>query len=234
MRHSIGIVLISASFAFAFHDSTSYAQAPAHKPITPLAPNELLKLLPGAPQQWKLTASNASNSFSDWLTSRATRTFTFTPPSAPSAPSAAPQITRTTITDTGYFPQATTQFTAFRPGKENDVEKSFINSLPAIKISRGATEILNVLIKGRFIVQIRTDNQKPNSSESWLKLFDIGRIAALPDSGDEKIPQPVTIITIDELDPKKNTSYPLIWASEEQQRQAILQEQAEEKAKKPR
>jgi hypothetical protein len=141
-------------------------------------------------------------------------------------------VTRVSISDTGYYPEFLGAFIGFRPGKENDVEKSFIGAMPAIKISRGDVETLSVLIKGRFIVQIRTDNQKPNSTESWFKLFDSAKVSAVPDAGADRIPQPATIIAIDELDPKKNTSYPLMWSSAEDQRRAAAQELAEEKAKK--
>src|SRR5439155_5122769 len=125
--------------------AVGYGQVPVHKPIAPLSPNELLKFLPGTPQQWVLVSSTANNTFSDWLTSRATRTFRLAVAGS-SAPNTPAQITKATISDTGYYRELLSQFANFRPGKGIGVEQLVVNSMPAIKVSRGATEILSVLI----------------------------------------------------------------------------------------
>ena len=205
--------------------------APAH--VVPLSPAEVLKLMPHASAPWTMTGSTASNSFSDWLRSSAVRTFEYAPAASGDAPEAPLQTTRLTLTDTGYFPQFMAEFAAFRPGRENDVEKFTIGSFPAIRITRGPVEILTVLINGRFVLQVRTDNQPSRATETWFKQFDVAKI---PDrsAGDAKIPQPVTITRIDELDPAKSSSYAMSWASEEQQQRAAVDAEAEEKARKER
>ena len=202
-------------------------QPARHSPVAPVEPSEILKLLPVAPKGWKLTGSTATNSFSDWLKTSAVRTLQYTAPAAAGAPIPPVQTTRVSITDTGYFPQFLSEFASFRAGKENDVEKLVLSGLPAIRISRPPVEILSILINGRFVVQIRTDQQPPRATESWLKLIDVARIAAAP-VGAAQIPQPVTITRIDEVNPAKSSSYPMSWTSEEQQQQTAIAVEAEE------
>jgi hypothetical protein len=213
--------------------SPAAAQQTARKPILPVEPDKLIQLLPSAPEGWKITSSTASTNFSDWLSSQATRTF-----SAPSSDSRGGQSTapvantRVSLSDSGYYPEFLGQFIGLRPAKEKDVQTLFVNGFPAVRISRANSEILSVLIKGRYIAQIRTENQKPNTTLSWFKLLDIGKIAAVPDSGPDKIPQPVTLTRIDELDPRNNSAYQLNWTSKEQNQQEIAREKAEA-AKRP-
>lgn len=220
-RHSaISIVGFVAGFFLLATLANSQGQ---HRPIFPLAPDQLLKLLPSAPAQWSTVTSNASSNFSGWLTSQATRRFTSAASSTPNVPAAA---TRFVLTDTGYYPEALGQFEGFRPGKDKENESTVINGLPAIKTTKANIEILTVLIRGRFVLQIRTDNQKPNSCEAWLRMVNVQRIASVPDSAETSIPQPVTITRVDELDPKNNGSYQLTWTSAEQQKQDALREHA--------
>ena len=225
--------IVQAVFFTGLFCTSADAQTAARQPAEPLPPADVLKLLPIAPANWKMTASTATNSFSDWLKSSAARTFQYTPPPQPNASPPPVQTTRVTVTDTGYYPQFAAEFVGHRPGKENDVEKFLIGSVPAIRITRGPLEVLSVLLNGRFVIQVRAENQAARSTETWLRLVDTANIARQPAGGD-RIPQPVTITRVDELHPDRNTSYPLSWASEEQQKQAAAQAEAEEQSKQKR
>lgn len=119
------------------------------------------------------------------------------------------------VMDTGYFPEQLGQFLDFRPNNSAGLEQFLFNGLPAVRITKGQTEILTVLVKSRFRVQIQTENQPARITEAFLRLVDLNRIAALSDAGADKLPNPVTIISVDELDPKKNSSYQLHWNVED-------------------
>src|SRR5439155_466953 len=69
--------------AFAVHAQSS------HKPLVPVAPAELLRYLPGAPADWKMTESSAKSFFLGWVCAQATREFQHPAP-APTQPGAAP------------------------------------------------------------------------------------------------------------------------------------------------
>ncbi len=193
--------------------------APAHAPIIPLKPEELLPLLPAPPSGWKMAVSQANTSYMGWIQTQAKREFSYTPPAAAGSPAGAtpapPQVTRVRVTDTGYFPSFSGVFDDFKVGVYGNEESLMIESLPArrTKLTNGG-ERLVVFVKRRFLVQIETQNQPANSALAWLKRVDLRHIAAVPDSGSTQLPRPITVSRIDELEPKNNSSSQLYYAND--------------------
>src|SRR5438046_278393 len=90
----------------------------AHKPLIPLAPAELIKLLPGVPADWKMTDSSAKSFFLGWVCSQATREFQHPAPvTQPGGTPAPAYVTRVRLMDTGYYPSFNGDFENFRVGK---------------------------------------------------------------------------------------------------------------------
>jgi hypothetical protein len=190
--------------------------APPHKPVAALPPTELIKLLPSAPTGWEMKESKASSFYNEWLVSQANRQFLGpkNPPGSPSGAPAPPPMTRLRLTDTGYTSALIGDFEEFKPGKYGNTESLYFNSLPARRMTFADGERIRVLVKGRFVVEVETHNQAPNAVTSWLGQFDFPRINSIPDSGAEKLPNPVTVASIDELNPKANGSYQVSWSTQ--------------------
>ena len=109
--------------------------------------------------------------------------------------------------DTGYYPSFNGDFENFRVGKYPGAESLVIAGMPARRMTLSATkERLRVSVRGRFIVEVETENQPPNTSQAWLKVFDFRRVGSIPDSGSTQLPKPLTIQSVDELNPKNNTT----------------------------
>jgi hypothetical protein len=196
--------------------SRSGAQTqPTHKPILPLQPAELIKLLPSAPKGWEMKQSIANSFYNEWLVSQASRQFVGPPTSKTSSTPALLPTTRVRLTDTGYSPTLFADFQAFKPGKYANTENLYFNSLPARRISLSNGERLRILVKERFVIEVETHNQLPNSAVSWAGLLDLSRLTSTPDSGIDKLPKPVTVVSIDELNPKANSSYQVNWSTED-------------------
>ena len=196
------------------------AQAPAaRKPVAPLTPAELIKLLPLAPAGWSLKESKATSFYSDWLISQATRQLE-APPLSGAAPSvAAPatpiQMTRIRLTDTGHYPVLAADFEGFRPGKYGTMESLYIGGLPARRAILHDGERLRVLVNNRFIVEIEVHNQRADAAMNWLQLFDVRRLVSAPETATDKLPNPIRVNSVDELNPKANRSFELSWSTAE-------------------
>lgn len=188
--------------------------AQAHKPIVPVPPAELLPLLPATPTGWELKQSVAKNMFVEWLCSNAMREFQrpSTLASKPGATPSPPQIARIKILDTGYFPSFNGDFENFQVGNYGTNESLMINGMRARRIAIGPDHIrLKVSVRGRFVVEIEVQHQPARSELSWVGVIDFRKLEALPDSGSEKLPKPIIISTVDELNPKKNATSELHW-----------------------
>src|SRR3954470_16250952 len=117
--------------AFVLIGTGAVMSAQAHKPIVPLQPAEVLKHLPAAPAEWKLTESTAKSFFVGWLCAQATREFQHpAPPVKPGAPPGPPYITRVRLMDTGYYPSFNGDFDKFRVGKYSNAESLVIAGMP--------------------------------------------------------------------------------------------------------
>lgn len=193
--------------------------APARKPIVPIAPIEILKLLPLTPNGWEMKESKAKSFYNEWLVSQASRQFVQPQPSNPTANPAAqtlpPQITQFRLTDTGYNPALFGDFDQFKPGKYGNTESLAFGSFPARRMTFSGGERLRILIKARFVVEVETHNQAPNAAMLWARQFDFSRLNSIPDTGIEKLSNPVTVVSIDEMNPKANSSYQVSWSTQD-------------------
>lgn len=189
-----------------------------HKPVAPISPPELLKLLPAPPKGWDLTVSNGRNSFSTWLTTMAIREFKYTPPLRPGssldAPENLPQMTRYVISDGGYGPSLGAAFKDFKIGKEQGVEKVMLMGVPAMRFDakQGEPQRLVFWVEGRFLVTIETTNQESAKIELWAKQLNFSRLVALAESSVGFLSNPVTITHVDEINKAKNRTHQLYWS----------------------
>lgn len=189
---------------------------PAHKPIVPLEPSDLIKLLPGTPQGWELKESKGKSFYNEWLVSQVSRQFTQLPqPNSGGAKPPQPAMTRIQLTDTGYSPALFGDFDQFKPGKYGTTENLSFDSFPARRVITADGERLRILVKARFVIEVETHNQAPNAAISWAKVCDFNRLTSLPETGIEKLANPVTVRSIDELNPKLNSSYQVSWSTQE-------------------
>ena len=156
--------------------------------------------------------SSAKSFFLGWICAQASREFQHPAPANPNGPPPPPFITRVRLMDTGYYPSFNGDFENFRVGKYSNAESLVIGGMPARRITISPVrERLRVSVRGRFIVEVETDNQRPNSGQAWLQYVDFRKIATIPDSGALELPKPILIETIDELNPAKNSSSQLHW-----------------------
>jgi hypothetical protein len=189
---------------------------PAHKPIVPLEPADLIKLLPATPQGWELKESKGKSFYNEWLVSQASRQLLQLPQQdSNGARPTPPAMTRLQITDTGYNPALFGDFDQFKPGKYGNTESLSFGSFPARRMMFSGGERLRILVKARFVVEIETGNQVPNATMMWAKLFDFSRLNSIPDNGIETLSNPVTVVSIDEMNPKANSSYQVSWSTQE-------------------
>ena len=189
------------------------AQVP-HKPIVPIPPGYLLSFLPAAPAQWTMAESSAKNFFIGWVCAQATREFQQPAPAKaqPGTTPSPPYITRVRLMDTGYFPSFNGDFENFRVGRYSNAESLLTFGMPSRRITISPTrERLRISVRGRFIVEIETDNQSPGSGKTWLPLIDFRKIAAIQDTGSGELPKPIPIQSVDELHPANNSSSQLHW-----------------------
>jgi hypothetical protein len=190
----------------------------AHKPIIPVPPAELIKFLPATPAGWELKESRAKSFYNEWLVSQANREFSAPSPTqsrTPNATPAPPQITRFRLTDTGYSPALFGDFDEFKPGKYGNTESFYVDSLPARRISFSDGERLRILFKARFVIEVEVHNQPANAAVAWLRQMSIPHLNSVPDSGIETLPNPVTAVSIDEANPRLNSSYQVSWSTQQ-------------------
>lgn len=183
-------------------------------PIQPLSPQELLKILPSAPEGWKMNVSNARNSFADWLSAMAIREFEFVVPAQSGNATKAPsQTARVMVSDGGYAPPIGAAFRNFSVGKQGNVEKTMFEGFPAIYFAAKEYESLRLMlwIKNRFFVLIETTGQKRDDLEAWACRINLAGLRAIPEEG-SPLPNPVQIVRIDEINRANERSYHLNWS----------------------
>jgi hypothetical protein len=188
---------------------------PAHSPVVPLSPAELIKYLPAAPQDWKLKESKAHNSFLSWILTTAEREFDHQPLALSGAQAAPIQITRVQIRDTGYYPAFLGLFRNFKAGSSGGERNLMVAGFPAHESSFNSGMRLDLLVNGRFIVQIEVQNQDPTSAEQAVALVNLKALGSITASGGGALPNPIDLSTVDELNPGRNTHSELQWMTKE-------------------
>ena len=141
------------------------AAADTAAPILPLKPAELITYLPPAPKNWIVTRSTAANIYTTWIETRAERDFKRPPPppvaGAPVPVIPAPIVTmNVSILDTGYMTNFKDMFLPPKAGTlPSNITLLKINDFPARKqVLDDTTTILSILIKDRYVVEIRAKN----------------------------------------------------------------------------
>lgn len=190
--------------------SASVALAQQTPATFPYEPTEMLAALPDAPADWTIKRSEADTTLGDWLETRATRVFQAPPvPSNATSTPAAPQVgeIEISVTDTAGFTPSLAAFANFAPAKSGNVERKFIGSLPAVVVTRGEDgQLAQVLVSGRYIVEITLKHLAQPRIEDWLKSFHFDRLPSKSPTPATR-PQEFRLTHLDELHPENNRSY---------------------------
>jgi hypothetical protein len=192
------------------------AAADTPTPFLPLKPQDLLPDMPGAPEGWKMLTSTSMDTFAnEWLTTTATRFFKKQPPpAAPGAPPPPPQTMLVSITDTGYKSDFKSVVTPVKgvPPQQNSTYLQIAGEYPARKFKESDTNtLLDYLVKGRFLVEIQSENVSDDDLKKYAEQFNLTKLMAAPDQGDAGPSVPVTVSFVDEMNPKNSRSHQIVW-----------------------
>jgi hypothetical protein len=178
--------------------------------VLPLAPKELLALLPPAPVDWKVTASLATNQVTSWLVTIAHRQFDFIGRSNEAAPrtinqSSGPARATFMLIDSGYDPSVAGAFSDFKPGVQGKTEKFLYMGQPAIRMrTSDSHDSLQIYINRRFILQIEAENQQKDAVIGWAQQVHFERLNPPRTNVITSLPPQVLVATVDELNPANN------------------------------
>ena len=182
--------------------------------MLPVQPQALFAALPGKMDNWKLTRSVAEGRYSDWLESRVVREFERQLPAKPGEPPPPLSTTRISITDTARNANSISIFEDFTPGEEEGFERKFLDGDPAYIIDAEESELeIEMLVAGRFLVRIVSENQPEDYFEEWLKRLNRKKLRSIPETAVVELPETILISHIDQLDPTKNRAYYLATSS---------------------
>lgn len=191
----------------------------APKPVLPLQPSAFIICLPPPPTGWAMNTSISANNFSGgWITAFAEREFKLPPPrptpGAPSAP-AEPAVLNIHVTDSGYKSDYKSMVQAPKNGGASAaVHYLSINQFPARMLKTdNTTTIVDLVIKDRFLVEIRVKNLPDDQLTKTIASLDFSKLQSVPESGNDIISNPVILSRVDELNSQNNRSYPLYWQS---------------------
>lgn len=195
---------------------------PGDRGLLPLEPQQLLAALPKAQEGWTLKMSTASNGVDDWLTSKAERLFEHPPEEEGGKPS----LARISIVDTAKKGVVMERFADFKPDETNNgVETMLVDGMPAYLSAFGVMVQLEVLVDGRFLVEVLLKNQEKDALKEWLKLCGIGKLRGAA-AGSRVVPFPgeLTVVEINELKPEANYSYRLSMSTGDEIDRQLIQE----------
>jgi hypothetical protein len=194
-------------------------------PIMPVEPKGLLPALPRAPANWKLTKSESANQYSEWQFTVAVRSYleVIAPEELaalkPGEKPRAPGKTTIQVTDTGFWPAKNALFKDFAPGKAGNLEKEILDGHPLIRVVQAAPEgtsagtSLTILwVKQRFLVAIQSSDQPDDADKVWAKRVAFDVLERISPHGAKELPNPLTMINVDELAPANNRSGRYVWA----------------------
>jgi hypothetical protein len=171
--------------------------------VFPFEPAQLLTTLPAAQPEWTVIRSEADSSLGDWVETKATRVFA-APTGVPSGPAGEAEIS---VTDTAGFTPSLANFANFTAGKSGNVEKKLTGSLPTIIVTaEEGRQLTQVLVSGRYIVEILLTRTPQSRIEDWLRAF---RFDLLPPKSATPTARPreFRLSHVDELHPENNRSY---------------------------
>jgi hypothetical protein len=169
----------------------------------PLAPGELLKLVPTLPK-WKMTSSRASNQVSSWLLTIAQRSFEYE--AAPAVTPAAPMKVSITLMDGGRQ-SLTGRFDNFKPGIIGNDENLIVNGCQTI-VSKEANgrERLTMNIGNRLTLTAIFENQPAGTAKAWASTVDVGSMFAATRRSPSlaSLPHEIQIEVVDEVNSGNN------------------------------
>ena len=195
-----------------------HGQTPDSSPKVVLAedPRDLIKFLPDAPPNWKITVSNGSNRITSIpsLTSTVTRIYLYVPPPAPAAVPPVPKSPQTTmirLVDSAYDPEKMAMFANFKPSSNSNsgVQKTLVKDCPALEFTGKDSEAITIQLSPRFLVTLALKNQDDAAKNHWIETLKIPELlTALKSAPENPLPLHVlTMINFDELNPANNATY---------------------------
>ncbi len=194
--------------------------------IIPVSPVVLLEALPANPKTWKLTRSTGERRLSGWIESRVVREFEKKVPD-PKNPEKVERtlVTRVTITDTGKFPESIAAFADFKPEKFEDYEKTMIQGYPAVVVPYDDEVEIQLLVKGRFLVEYILENQPRRYLKEWMQHTKFELLGKIKDTAVSPLPSEINVLKIDQLKPDNNSVYLLATTSNSEQAKSLAEDE---------
>jgi hypothetical protein len=174
--------------------------------ILPVRPAELLKQLPEAQPEWKLTASNARHLPRTRPQARAFREYQkIPPPPQPGAEPGKPSLVRITVLDTVSNSEIKELFRG--PAAGEGGTKLNLSGFPAIRTPfPNEDDHVDVLAQDRFLVTIALIGPDAGKAEDWLKRVNwdgLRKAAAHKTPFDPKKELVFMVERVDELNPSR-------------------------------
>jgi hypothetical protein len=182
--------------------------------LVPVPPDALLKVLPDAAPDWKLTASTGKTFYSTGLLSRATRLFEYAPADASAEGQGA--TCKITVTDTAGNTSRLGKFKDFKVEEGDGYQKIVIKTYPAIvrDIPNYGTTI-TMLVNKRFTLDILLKGMPLNQVGPWIEASNLGALGGVreePIGSDSSI---LEMVSIDELNPAMSRTYAMVLSDKE-------------------
>ncbi|MEM7144278.1 MAG: hypothetical protein AAF591_04035 [Verrucomicrobiota bacterium] len=174
--------------------------------LKPLSVEAVLKAMPKAPENWKLTKSTAETYFSDGMVTRGVREFEYSPPD-PEAPNRGATC-RLELLDTAGNAKELSRFKNFKEEQGDGYQKIVVKSFPAIvrEIPNYGTSV-SLMANKRYRLNILLKGLPLNQVGAWIEATNFAALASVPD---ESMPGElfrVEVTVLDELNPDKNRTY---------------------------
>lgn len=181
--------------------------------VLPLNPAEILKLLPREVEDWRLMKSFGETQYEERLSTVVERHFEKKKPEGEEG-----ELMKTTLSieDTGLMGRSPELFVNFSEEKGEGYEKRFEDGLPMTLIHYGPEEFdVMILAAKRFVVRVHCVNQPRQFLGKWLKRIPFDKIAGIKGVEIPELPEVVTMIRLDELNPEGSRTFELAVASGE-------------------
>jgi hypothetical protein len=173
--------------------------------VMPVAPVDLLRLLPPSPPGWKIIQSVATQQRGNWLMTIAMRSYVLTPETDSTKTDHKIMKTSIRLIDTGREPSFLTPFEGFRESGSNSEESMLYRKVPVKVKSQSGRESVDALIDGRFLLRLDLINQPSGNWKIWMDAFPLPQFASIPASpAVAELPSALQIQTVDELNPANN------------------------------
>jgi hypothetical protein len=171
----------------------------------PLSPRDLLALLPQPPPNWTLSVSHGRNHFVSTLGTVATREYRGKFPDA-----AVESVWTLAIEDTGG---ASSKLEAYR-AESGEGER--IHGRPALWRESPGGPLILFCVADRFILKGTLKNGTAAQLKELMERVNISALTEVATGPTSAVPNPVVLVTVDELNPASSRTSTLHWTPKDE------------------